>query len=181
MHFGVLGPLMVHDGERVRPVPGARPRVLLATLLVHAGQPVSAGALAETVWDEAPPAAAVSTLRSHVKRLRQSLGPAAGQRIVTRAPGYLIEAAEDEVDLLWFAARCQAGGAAVQRAGWLEAHTLLGEALALWRGTPFADVPSGVLLRDEVPRLEWQRLQALEWRAEAALQLGRHGQLVSEL
>jgi DNA-binding SARP family transcriptional activator/Tfp pilus assembly protein PilF len=181
MHFGVLGPLLVHDGERVRPVPGARPRVLLAALLVHAGQPVSAGALAETVWDEAPPAAAVSTLRSHVKRLRQSLGAAAGQRIVTRAPGYLIEAAEDEVDLLWFAARCQAGGAAVHRADWPEAHTLLDEALALWRGTPFADVPSSVLLRDEVPRLEWQRLQALEWRAEAALQLGRHGQLVSEL
>ena len=38
-----------------------------------------------------------------------------------------------------------------------------------------------MLLRDEVPRLEWQRLQALEWRAEAALQLGRHGQLVAEL
>jgi DNA-binding SARP family transcriptional activator/Tfp pilus assembly protein PilF len=181
MHFGVLGPLMVHDGERVRPVPGARPRVLLAALLVHAGQPVSAGALAETLWDEAPPAAAVSTLRSHVKRLRQSLGPVAGQRIVTRAPGYLIDAAEDETDLLWFAARCQAGGAAVHRADWPEAHALLDDALALWRGTPFADVPSSVLLRDEVPRLEWQRLQALEWRAEAALQLGRHGQLVAEL
>jgi DNA-binding SARP family transcriptional activator/Tfp pilus assembly protein PilF len=181
MHFGVLGPLMVHDGERVRAVPGARPRVLLATLLVHAGQPVSAGVLAETVWDEAPPTGAVSTLRSHVKRLRQSLGPAAGQRVVTRAPGYLIEATEEETDLLRFAAAGQAGGAAVHREAWAEAHARLDEALALWRGAPFADIPSSVLHRDEAPRLDWQRLQALEWRAEAALHLGRHGQLVAEL
>src|ERR1700759_309483 len=125
MHFGVLGPLMVHDGERVRPVPGARPRVLRPPLLVHAGQPVSAGALAETVWDEAPPTGAVSTLRSHVKRLRQSLGPAASQRVITRAPGYLIEATEEETDLLRFAAACQAGGDAVQRGAWAEAHARL--------------------------------------------------------
>src|ERR1700749_4728329 len=104
---------MVHDGERARALPGARPRVLLATLLVHAGQPVSAGALAETGWDEAPPTRAVRTLRSPVKRPRQSLGPAAGQRVIPRAPGYLIEATEEETDLLRFAAACQAGGDAV--------------------------------------------------------------------
>jgi DNA-binding SARP family transcriptional activator len=181
MQFGILGSLLVCDGETVVPVAGARQRVLLAALLVQAGQPVAADELAETVWDGAPPAGAAATLRSHVMRLRQVLGPAAGMRLVTRSPGYVVEAAEDEVDLLRFAALCQTGGAAVRAATWEPARGLLDGALGLWRGAPLADVPSEVLHREEVPRLERLRLQALEWRAEAALHLGRHSELVPEL
>ena len=181
MQFGILGSLLVCDAETVVPIAGARQRVLLAALLVHAGRPVAADALAETVWDGAPPAGAAVTLRSHVMRLRQVLGPVAGTRLVTRSPGYLVEAAEEEVDLLRFAALCQTGGAAVRAAVWERACGVLDGALALWRGTPLADVPSEVLHREEVPRLERLRLQALEWRAEAALHLGRHSELVPQL
>ena len=181
MRFGILGPLLVRDRETVVPVTGARQRLLLATLIVQAGKPVAADTLAEMVWDGAPPAGAVTTLRSHVMRLRRVLGPVAGARLVTRPPGYLLEAAEDEVDLLLFAALCRAGGAAVRSAAWQEASGLLEQALGLWRGAPLADVPSEVLHRGEAPRLERLRLQALEWRAEAGLRLGRHSELVGEL
>ena len=58
---------------------------------------------------------------------------------------------------------------------------LLGEAQKLWRGEALADVPSEMLRRDEIPRLEELRLQAAEWRIEAGLQEGRHAELVSEL
>jgi DNA-binding SARP family transcriptional activator/tetratricopeptide (TPR) repeat protein len=180
MWFGVLGPLLVGDGESVIGVPAARQRVLLAALLLRAGTVVPADALAEAVWDGAPPTGAETTLRSHVMRLRRVLGPA-GARVVTRCPGYLIEAGEQEVDLLRFRRLYREGGAGGRAGEWGRAWAVLTEALGLWRGEPLADIPSEVLRRDAVPGLEELRVQAAEWRADAGLQLGRHGELVEEL
>jgi DNA-binding SARP family transcriptional activator len=181
MWFGVLGPLQVRDGERPVELPKGRQRVLLAALLVHAGRPVPADALAEVVWDGTPPSGALVTLRSHVLRLRRVLGPRAGPRLVTRYPGYLLQAAEDEVDLLRFRGLCQEAGAAMRAGAWARAEGLLGEALGLWRGTPFADVPGEVLKVDEVPGLAELHLQALEWRIQARVHLGRHADVLGEL
>jgi len=181
MWFGILGPLLVRDGESVISVPAARHRALLAVLLLHAGRIVNADTLAEIVWDGAPPAGAGITLRSHVSRLRQVLGPHAGARVVTRYPGYLIEAREEEVDLLRFRRLYREGGTAVRAGHWERAAETLGEALGMWRGTPLADIPGELLHRDEVPRLDQLRLQVQEWQIEAGLHLGRHGELVTEL
>jgi DNA-binding SARP family transcriptional activator/Tfp pilus assembly protein PilF len=181
MWFGILGPLLVRDGESVISVPAGRHRALLAVLLLHAGRVVNADTLAEIVWDGAPPAGAGITLRSHVSRLRQVLGPNAGTRVVTRYPGYLIEAKEGEVDLLRFRRLYREGGTAVRAGHWAQAAETLGEALATWRGAPLADIPGELLHRDEVPRLEQLRLQVQEWQIEAGLHLGRHGELVADL
>ena len=62
-----------------------------------------------------------------------------------------------------------------------EAAELLGEALALWRGHPYADVPGSVRLEAEARRLEQLRLGAVEDRVEAELALGRHAELLPEL
>ena len=181
MRFGILGPLQVHDGLDDVGVPAARQRVLLAALLVRAGRAVPAAELVETVWDGLPPAGATATLRSYVKRLRQILGPQAGARVLTRSPGYLLDAAEEEVDLLRFTRLCRDGGVAVRHGAWAQASAVLGEALGLWRGVPLADVPSKVLHRDESPQLEQLRLQAVEWRIDAGLHLGGDAELVHEL
>jgi DNA-binding SARP family transcriptional activator/tetratricopeptide (TPR) repeat protein len=181
MWFGILGPLLVRDGTSAIAVPAARQRVLLAALLVRPGTAVPADTLAEMMWDGTPPAGAVTTLRSHVMRLRRVLGPAAGARVVTRYPGYLVEAAEDEVDLLRFTCLCREGGTAVRAGDWARAAGTFGEALGLWRGDPLADIPSGLLRRDELPGLEQLRLQAVEWRTDAWLHLGRHAEMVPEL
>ena len=181
MWFGVLGPLLVRDGESVIGVPAARQRVLLAALLLRPSAVVPADALADMMWDGVPPAGAETTLRSHVMRLRRALGPGAGARVVTRYPGYLIEASDGEVDLLRFRQLCREGGAAARAGEWAWAWEVLTEALELWRGEPLADVPSDRLRRDEVPGLEELRLQALEWRMDAGLQKGFHAELATEL
>jgi DNA-binding SARP family transcriptional activator/uncharacterized protein HemY len=181
MWFGVLGPLLVRDGDTVIAVPARRQRVLLAALLMRAGTVVPADALAEVIWDEAPPSGAVATLRSHVMRLRRLLGPVAGARVVTRYPGYLIEASDAELDVLRFRGLYREGGAAVRAGDWPRAWEMLAEALGLWRGEPLADIPSDLLRRDQVPELEELRLQAAEWRMDAGLQLGRHAELAPEL
>jgi DNA-binding SARP family transcriptional activator len=181
MWFAILGPLQVHDGETAVDVPKGRQRGLLAALMMQPGNPVSAGALAEVLWDGSPPPGADVTLRSHVLRLRRALGPQAGARLVTRHPGYLLQASEDEVDVLRFRALCRHGHAALREGAWARAEELLDTALGLWRGAPLADIPSEQLIREEVPGLADLRLQAEEWRADAALHLGRHAELVPGL
>jgi DNA-binding SARP family transcriptional activator len=134
MWFGVLGPLLVRHEDVVVDVPAARHRALLAALLLRAGTIVPADTLAEMVWDGAPPPGAEATLRSHVSRLRQVLGPDVAARVVTRYRGYLIEAGEEEVDLLRFRGLCRKGAAAARNGDWARAWEWLEEALGLWRG-----------------------------------------------
>lgn len=181
MWLGVLGPLQVQYEDAVIAVPAAKQRIVLGALLTQANRVVSCEQLAGAVWDGAVPAAARVTLRSYVKRLRQVVGPAVSARIRTRDPGYWIEVEDGELDLIRFGKLCNSGGAAVRAGSWERAETDLAEALKLWRGPPLADIPSAALRRDEVPRLEQLWLQALEWRHEAQLNLGRHEEVVPSL
>jgi DNA-binding SARP family transcriptional activator len=173
--------MCVRDGDTEVAVPAARLRALLAALLIRAGDVLSVDELAEAVWDGEPPSGARVTLRSYIKRLRQVLGPALGPRIITRDPGYLIEAGDAELDLRRFEVLCLAGRRAADAGAWQEASDLLAQALALWRGVPLADISSQALRGLEVARLEHLRLQATEWQIEAGLNLGHHGQLVPDL
>ncbi len=172
------------DGAEVT-VPAPKQRVILAALALRAGQVASYDELAEVIWDGAPPSGARVAIRNYVKRLRQVLGPVAGPRIITRDPGYALEAATDEVDALHFTALCAQGADAVrqgdQAASAARTWEVLGAALGLWRGNPLVDVPSNALITAEVPRLDALRMQAQEWRMDAGLAQGRHAELVAEL
>jgi DNA-binding SARP family transcriptional activator/tetratricopeptide (TPR) repeat protein len=182
LRFALLGPMELADatGEGLQ-VPGPRQRVLLAALLLSANVPVSCDALAEAVWEGSPPPGAAATLRSHIKRLRQTLGPDVGARITARAPGYLIRVGQQELDVLRFEALCREAGAARRSARWAEVSAAATHALELWRGSPLLDVPSQMLRDDLVPGLEQMRLQALEDHAAAGLRLHQHERLVPEL
>ncbi len=187
---GVLGPLIVRSEGAAVPVPAPKQRVILAALALRAGQAVSYDELAEIVWNGAPPDAARVAIRNYVKRLRHVLGPVAGRRILTRDPGYALDAGPDEVDALRFTAMCMKAGQAVrqvheatrdQAMGASGTWDVLSEALGLWRGDPLVDVPSQMLVAAEVPPLDALRMQALEWRMDAGLAQGRHAELVGEL
>jgi DNA-binding SARP family transcriptional activator len=105
-------------------------------------------------------------------RLRRELG----DRLVTRAPGYLLRVAPDELDLERFQRLVEEAEGAEPAV----AAERLRDALALWRGSPLADlaaVPAG----RAAAHLGELRLSALEDRIDADLALGRHVQLVPEL
>jgi DNA-binding SARP family transcriptional activator len=182
VRFALLGPLVVvDDSGQEASLAGPRLRVLLAALLIRTGTQVSAGSLAEAVWDGTPPPAAIETLRSYVRRLRRALGPGGGALIEARDPGYLIRLEGAGLDVPDFEAGCREAAAALRSGAWGQASDAATGALKLWRGPPLLDVASRLLHDEIVPRLEQLRVQALEDRAEAGLHLGRHELLVPQL
>ena len=73
MKFGILGPLELWDeGGEVSPG-GRKPRALLALLLLHPNEVVSADRLIDELWGEDPPERAAAALRVNVSRLRKAL------------------------------------------------------------------------------------------------------------
>src|SRR5205085_641162 len=58
---------------------------------------------------------------------------------------------------------------------------LLGQALALWRGSPLAEFRDAPFARAAGRRLAELRLATLEQKLEAELELGRHDRIVGEL
>ncbi|MFE9425103.1 BTAD domain-containing putative transcriptional regulator [Kitasatospora sp. NPDC006697] len=180
MEFGILGPLLVRDAAGAHPVPAPKQRILLAALLMRRGQPVPTDRLADLVWDGRPPRSAGTTLRNYVMRLRQVLGPA-GERIETRAGGYLLRAAPSELDLHRFTDLRDRGLAALRADAVPHAADLLRDALALWRGPALMDVPSDALHREEADWLAETRLDALELRMAAELRMGRQTDALTEL
>ena len=179
--FGLLGPVDIRLDGVASPLPSARTRALLAALLCQANRVVSVDGLVDAVWGADPPDGAVTTLRSHVMRLRRCLGPEAG-RLETVAPGYriLLDPAT-ELDTKIFVARYQAGQAAAADGDWHTAARLAAEALALWRGEPLADVPSELLHLEEAAAWAELRVEAIELRARADIALGRAADAVAAL
>ena len=153
---------------------------MLATLLLRAGKVVPGEALAQALWDTAPPASARNTIQGHIKRLRRLLEPESA-RIVTVAPGYLMEVGQEELDLGRFTELRSRADVAARACSWESAGRLLHEALALWQGEPLSDVPSACLRRTEVQRLTELRFEALEARLDVDLLAGRHNAVIMEL
>ena len=174
MDYRILGPLEVVDGDRTLTLGGPKQRSLLALLLLRANEVVATETLIDRLWDERPPSTAAKVVQVQVWRLRRALG---AEALVTRPPGYLLQVGAEEYDLARFE---QLVGDA-RGASPAVAAGKLREALALWRGTPLADLAHEDFATAEVARLEELRVIALEQRVEADLALGQHGELVPEL
>jgi predicted ATPase/DNA-binding SARP family transcriptional activator len=181
--FRILGPLEVTVDAVPVPIGGPKPRAVLAVLLLHRGAVVSTDRLVAAVWRDDPPRDAVAGVRTYVSRLRTLLRSGAdGERLLYRAPGYLLSVSDDEVD----AARFEQLVAAAREHAGMGDHgrtvDLLDAALALWRGPALADLdPAAIDADAELARLEDLRLAAMEERAESLLCLGRSREAVTEL
>src|SRR5437868_10282811 len=164
MEFKILGPLEVADGAQPVSFAGAKHRALLAMLLLHSNQVVSTERLIDALWDDEPPQTARKTLQVYISQLRKTLGK---DRVETRAPGYVVRVAEDELDLTRFQRLVEDGR--------------LDDALILWRGPPLPEFANEPFARSEIARLEELRLTSLERRIAGDLDAGRHAELVGEL
>jgi DNA-binding SARP family transcriptional activator len=181
MRFGILGPLAVWDGRCWVGVPAARERLLLAVLLVKAGQLVAADWLIEQLWGQRPPLGAINQLQVYVSRLRRRLDDRPKRVLVTQSPGYRLVVEAGELDLQHFEELVAAGRGALQEGALERAAGSFGKALRLWRGRALADVPPSQLVDDETMRLEERRLLAVEDFVDVELQCARHGGLVGQL
>ena len=100
MEFRLLGPVeAVRDGRSL-PLGGAKPRALLALLVMHANEVVSRERLIEALWPSRPPAGADHSLDVQVSRLRKALEP--DEPLATRAGGYVLEADPEQIDVRSF-------------------------------------------------------------------------------
>ena len=158
VRIGVLGTVDGPSG-----LSGVRLRGLLARLALDAGRPVSTSALVDGLW-ETPPENAANALQALVSRLRRSLG----ELVVTEPGGYRLAVEPRSVDAVAFDALV----AEARSAGPAQAHGLLGDALALWRGPALADVVELPFARPAAARLDGRRADAVDERARLALRLG---------
>lgn len=181
MRFRVLGPLEFLDGGEWRNIGAAKWRALLAVLLVEAARVVSVDRIGTELWGDAQPKTVTSQVHGYVARLRRLLGDGAGQLLVTQSPGYRLRIAADDTDAGRFAALVEQGRAALRCGDTGQAASRLTEALALWRGSAFQDVPPTPLVQAEAVRLSQMRASAREDLAEVCLARGEHGAVVAEL
>lgn len=164
------------DGERAAArLAGVRQRGLLARLALDAGTAVPRRLLLDDVWNGEPPAAA-SALRVQITRLRrvlEAVAPDAGDLVVGRDGGYVLELERDAIDahcfqdLIATARACRDAG---DDAGAL--HTL-DEALTYWRGPALADLRELHFADEAARRLRELALDAAETWADLALAAGR--------
>ena len=175
--FRVLGPVEASvEGEPIA-LPAAKPRALLAALLLDRNRVVPVSRLIDDLWGEVPPETAMKALQGYVSQLRKAIGP---ERLLTRPPGYELRVEDGELDLDRFERLAREGRELLAAGDSKAAAKRLGEALELWRGPPLAEF-SEPFARDAGARLQDERLAALEERIDADLALGRHARLVSEL
>jgi WD40 repeat protein/DNA-binding SARP family transcriptional activator len=179
MDFRILGPLeVVGEGGAVA-LGGIKPRAVLAVLLLHPNEPVSADRLALALWGADAPAGAAKTVQVHVSRLRKALGDA---EILTTTPGgYRLRVRAGELDAERFELLAEDGRRALAAGQVEHAAAVLRDALSMWRGPPLEDLAFEPFAPTEIARLEEQRLAVLEARVEADLAVGRHGELLGEL
>ncbi|MFF0378613.1 AfsR/SARP family transcriptional regulator [Actinoplanes missouriensis] len=182
IRFGVLGPVTAEDarGEPIA-LKGPMHRAVLGRLLVARRRVVPVSSLVDDLW-VVPPDGPVAAVRTFVAALRRAVEPGRLPRtppvlLVTRGQGYALLADPGDVDAWRFeqvvtAAATMAPGVALGA---------LDEALSWWRGPAYADFPDAAWPRADRSRLTELRLQAVERRAQARLDLGRAAEAVPDL
>ncbi|WP_030763718.1 AfsR/SARP family transcriptional regulator, partial [Streptomyces griseus] len=187
MQFNLIGPFEITTDDGRDLAPGApRIRQLLALMALQPREPLSTGALVQELWGDDPPPSALKIVHTHVSQARRLLADEAvtspaRDLLLTRAPGYLLQINDDEVDVMSFEGF-------VKRAQWEfadgtpgRAADFLTRALGLWRGPVLGDVAAGPALAGWSARVEELRIRALELHVEVENHFGRHRELLPEL
>jgi len=176
--FEVLGPVRLRAGEGEIELTAMLQR-LLGLLLARGGRPITADAIAEALWEGAPPRTARKTVQIYVHRLRRLLGD--DDRIGHSETGYRLDTGPSEVDARVFENLVDQATATRARGDLHGADRLLGQALELWRGPAYTGLRDIAEIAGGAARLDERRLTAFEDRIAVELDLGRHAELAGKL
>ncbi|MEU6032002.1 BTAD domain-containing putative transcriptional regulator [Streptomyces tauricus] len=184
--INVFGKLTIQFTGQPLEIGPPRRRAVLALLVMRARTVVSIPTILESLWGTDLPGHAVTTLQSYVSRLRKLIvhHPLADGSKLTlqyRSHGYVLDIAPENIDAVRFEQLVTKGLAAERRGDWSHAFALLSSSLREWTAPPFEDLSEYDFARQEARRLSQLRLSAVEGRADAALRLGRSGEILHDL
>jgi DNA-binding SARP family transcriptional activator len=192
LRVGILGPVTVWRDGREQAAGQPRQLAVLGVLATRANRVVSRGELVDAVWGDQPPASAEGGIYTYVAGLRRVIEPdrprrdpdrsrqAPARTLVSGGGGYLLRLGAGGLDADHFE-RCLATARGLRaECDTDSALRAVDEALALWRGLPYAGVP-GPFAEGEQRRLTELRTRAIEERAELLLARGQAAAAVPEL
>lgn len=182
LKYQVLGPLKItYDGTSI-PIGPLRLERVMAVLILRANQVVSISQLIAEMWGEKPPARAKEAVQVYVSQLRKKLSAQDGvSPIVTRHPGYLLEADDESIDSRIFQRLAAEGRSHLSAGNPEDALASFDKALELWRATNLSDIYDGPASSGDVSALDEVRLECIEMQIEVRLLLKRHRSLIGPL
>ena len=186
LEYRILGPVEVWSGNQEIDVGGRKARTLLAVLLLHANDLVSADQLADDLWDDAPPASAardaahprVASAVPAERRFGRGGGVAPfhpGVRV--RPQGGRRPAGRRPVPGVWSIGARLCWATVTRR----RPPPPCRDALGLWRGPVLGELNGAHFAMAEAARLDEHRLSAIDTMLRAELASGRHATIVGEL
>ena len=168
MQIRALGPMVVGGRDDLQ----LRDRAVIGVLVVRAGSLVSMDELGDAIWGDRPPATYRKIVQGSVMRLRRELGEDA---ITTRQGGYVLTLDADALDINRLSRLVDEAQSALDLDDSRTAAQLAGEALELWRGEPFPELPDWAPAQAERLRLTDLKETAEDLNLEAQLRSGRIG------
>lgn len=183
LRIEVLGAMRVWLADEEIQLRQAQQRAILALLVLNEHAPVTPARLIQTLWTGEPPASARNVLHTQVKRLRQAFEPDRMPRsrstvLPSAGDGYVLHRGSASVDLWQFRSLVRMAAQARNRRDDAAVFAHAGEAVSLWRDTPFADVAP---VRDSAPAraLSEQYACVVGWYAEAGIGIGHADEVLS--
>lgn len=190
IEYRLLGPLeIIRDGSKCTPQ-APKQRALLALLIYHANELMTAHRIIDELWESRPPASAHAILQMHVSAVRRALlpsydgvggDPRAHPILRTDRSGYIMCIEPEALDLTRFRALANRGRFALNEGRCVEAGEHFREALALWRGAALADLGHTGMLAHYALRLDEERLAIWQERIGADMCQGCSAEVVGEL
>lgn len=190
MHYTVLRAVGVRIRNHCLFLSAAKPRSVLALLMLHANEVVPKSVFLDELWGEDPPVSAHNTLQTYIFQIRKWLSRVLGiapadvsnERLVTEPGGYRFCVPDQrQLDLGEFMFLAQEGEKEFASRNYADAVRLLNASLSLWSGHDTVEARPGGVLEAKFTHLRERRLRALEDRIEADLLLGRHREILGEL
>jgi DNA-binding SARP family transcriptional activator len=182
LRIEVLGAMRLWLAEEEIFLRQAQQRAILALLVLSEHAPVTPERLIQTLWTGEPPASARNVLHTQVKRLRQACEPnrmshSRSTLLPSAGDGYVLHRSAS-VDLWQFRSLVRRAARARTCHDDAAVFAHVGEAVSLWRDTPFADVAP---VRDSAPAraLGEQYACAVGWYAEAGIRTGHADEVLS--